>query len=79
MKCEIQRLLKERAVLLNETKKQNQTLQEKKRTVEEQYERIVGEKTILIEKVFVFATEKDYSWYIPSASSIFLQCRVIME
>lgn len=65
LKCEIQRLLNERAVLLNETKKQNQILQDKTTTVEEECEKIVGEKSTLIKKVYRFTSEKKLSVIYP--------------
>jgi hypothetical protein len=51
LKSEVERLLKERAVLLNETKKHNQTLQEKTSALQEQYEGVIGEKNTQIGKV----------------------------
>ena len=52
LKSEVQRLLKERAVLLNEAKKHRQTLQEKTSSLQEQHENIIGEKDTRIEKVY---------------------------
>jgi ElaB/YqjD/DUF883 family membrane-anchored ribosome-binding protein len=54
LKSEVQRLLKERAVLLNETKKHNQTLQEKTSALQEQYESVIGEKNNQLEMVCVW-------------------------
>ncbi|CAB4034195.1 coiled-coil alpha-helical rod 1-like [Paramuricea clavata] len=58
LKSEVERLLKERAVLLNETKKHNQTLQEKTSALQEQYEGVIGEKNTQIGKLEVSESEK---------------------
>ena len=57
LKSEVQRLLKERAVLLNETKGHKQTLQEKTSSLQEQYESVIGEKNTQIEKLEVSELE----------------------
>ena len=51
LKEEIEKLLKERAVLLNETKKHNETLQEKTSLITQEYETVIEQKNERIEKV----------------------------
>ncbi|XP_028396439.1 coiled-coil alpha-helical rod protein 1-like [Dendronephthya gigantea] len=63
LRSEVQKLLKERTVLLNETKKHNQTLQEKTSALQEHYETMIEEKNIHIEKLQISESENKQRLY----------------